>query len=137
MDLLNFVLASIAFFGIGYLVAYFMIGKFRYATPGRLGNYMDENAEDFTTEKTPRTETSPAESRPERIIALLGGRENIVLVDSCMTRLRVTVKDADKVADADKWKAEGALGLLKKGTGIQAIYGPEADVLKSDVNDIL
>lgn len=136
MDLLNFVLASAVFFAIGYFVAYAMIGKFRYATPGRLGNYMDENSADYTTEKTARTVTD-GNSKPERLIALLGGRENILLVDSCMTRLRITVKDPEKVADADAWKAEGALGLLKKGSGIQAVYGPKADVLKSDINDIL
>ena len=67
----------------------------------------------------------------------LGGRENIVLVDACMTRLRVTVKDPAKVADLAAWKAEGALSLLVKGDGIQAVYGPKADVLKSDINDIL
>lgn len=77
------------------------------------------------------------DSQAERIIALLGGRENITLVDACMTRLRVTVKDASKVAELPAWKAEGALGLLKKDTGIQAVYGPKADVLKSDINDIL
>ena len=138
MDLLNFVIASVAFFAIGYFVAYFMIGKFRYATPGRLGNYMDENAEDFTTtpEKSERA-VGDGNSQAERIIALLGGRENIVLVDSCMTRLRITVKDAALVADADAWKSAGALGLLKKGDGIQAVYGPKADVLKSDINDLL
>lgn len=54
-----------------------------------------------------------------------------------MTRLRVTVENPDIVADIDQWKAEGALGLVKKGNGIQAIYGPKADVLKSDINDIL
>jgi len=54
-----------------------------------------------------------------------------------MTRLRVTVKDASKVADLPQWKAEGALSLLKKGNGVQAVYGPKADVLKSDINDIL
>ena len=54
-----------------------------------------------------------------------------------MTRLRVTVKDIEKVADAGEWKAAGAVGLLKKGNGVQAIYGPAADVLKSDINDIL
>ena len=75
--------------------------------------------------------------RQNGIIALLGGRENIVLVDACMTRLRVTVKDVDKVAELPAWKAEGALGLLKKDKGIQAVYGPKADVLKSDINDIL
>ena len=60
-----------------------------------------------------------------------------MLVDACMTRLRVTVKDAAKVAPQDAWKKEGALGLLVKGDGIQAVYGPKADVLKSDINDIL
>ena len=54
-----------------------------------------------------------------------------------MTRLRVTVKDPSRVAELPAWKAEGALGLLKKDTGIQAVYGPKADVLKSDINDVL
>ena len=76
-------------------------------------------------------------SQAERIIGLLGGRDNIVLVDACMTRLRVTVKDVAKVAELADWKAEGALGLIKKGDGVQAVYGPKADVLKSDINDIL
>lgn len=79
----------------------------------------------------------PEEIVAERIIVLLGGRENITLVDACMTRLRVTVKDPSKVAELPEWKAEGALGLLKKDNGIQAVYGPKADVLKSDINDIL
>ena len=136
MDILNFVLASVAFFAIGYFVAYFMIGKFRYATPGRLGNYMDENAQDFNT-STKKDNDHPSDSRASRIIALLGGADNIVLADSCMTRLRITVKDPHKVADEDLWKKEGALSLLKRGEGIQAVYGPEADVLKSDINDIL
>ena len=135
-DVIWFVIACVLFFIVGYFVAYFMIGKFGYATPGRLGNYMDENAEDYTTEPTART-VSDSNGQPERIIGLLGGRGNIVLVDSCMTRLRVTVKDPSLVAEAEAWRAEGALSLLKKGTGIQAVYGPKADVLKSDINDIL
>ena len=49
----------------------------------------------------------------------------------------MTVKDLEKVADVTAWKAEGALGLIKKDNGIQAVYGPKADVLKSDINDIL
>ncbi len=132
-DIVNFILSSIAFFIVGYFVAYFMIGKFRFATPGRLGNYSAGSLEDSATE----ARSSGGDSQPERIIALLGGRENIILVDACMTRLRVTVRDPALVADEATWKAEGALGLLKKGEGIQAIYGPKADVLKSDINDIL
>ena len=134
MDIVNFVIAVVVFFAIGYFVAYFMIGKFKFATPGRLGNYTVDTDDN---EETSRDKKVSADGQPERIIALLGGRDNITLVDACMTRLRVTVKNPDLVADVDKWKAEGALGLVKKDTGIQAIYGPKADVLKSDINDIL
>lgn len=138
-DIINFVICVVVFFAIGYFVAYFMIGKFHYATPGRLGNYMDENADadDTNTSEGANAKKGAADSQAERIITLLGGRENIVLVDACMTRLRVTVKELDKVAELPAWKSEGALGLIKKDNGIQAVYGPKADVLKSDINDIL
>lgn len=140
-DLINFVICVVVFFIIGYVVAYAMIGKFHFATPGRLGNYTDETAPEDGDQtegsSTAGTGTKKGNSQAERIIALLGGRENIVLVDACMTRLRVTVKDISKVAELPEWKAEGALGLIKKDQGIQAVYGPKADVLKSDINDIL
>ena len=164
-DLINFVICVVVFFVIGYFVAYFMIGKFQFATPGRLGNYTDEGAADDGAKSAGGSGNKQADgntagtlpengngagnnsgangtgaasgSQAERIIALLGGRENIVLVDACMTRLRVTVNDLDKVAELPEWKKEGALGLIKKDQGIQAVYGPKADVLKSDINDIL
>lgn len=136
-DVINFVICCIVFFVIGYFVAYFMIGKFNFATPGRLGNYMDDNADDTEGTSSGASGGTGKDSQAERIITLLGGRENIVLVDACMTRLRVTVKDLDKVAEIAEWKKEGALGLIKKDGGIQAVYGPKADVLKSDINDIL
>jgi PTS system glucose-specific IIC component len=132
-DIINFIICVIIFFAVGYFVAYYMIGKFEYATPGRLGNYSDVSS-DVETKSNSSTSGS---LQAEKIIALLGGRENIVVVDACMTRLRVTVKDSGKVKDIDEWKKEGALGLVKKGNGIQAVYGPKADVLKSDINDIL
>lgn len=135
-DIINFIIAVIVFFAVGYFVAYYMIGKFKFATPGRLGNYSDNN-DDMAISSSDSKNTGKSDGQPERIIALLGGRDNIVFVDSCMTRLRVTVKNPDIVADAEAWKSEGALGLLKKDTGIQAVYGPKADVLKSDINDIL
>ena len=139
-DIIHFIICVVAFFAIGYIVAYYMIGKFQFATPGRLGNYTDESGEgeeNAAAKTSSGSESGSGNSQAERIIALLGGRENITLVDACMTRLRVTVKDPEKVADLGAWKAEGALGLLKKDNGIQAIYGPKADVLKSDINDIL
>lgn len=134
-DLINFVVWTIAFFIIGFFVANFMIKKFNYATPGRNGNYQD--AADDEAASSEGGKAKDGDGQPERIIALLGGRDNIVDVDACMTRLRVTVKDPEKVADADEWKKEGAMGLVKKDKGIQAVYGPKADVLKSDINDIL
>ncbi len=139
-DLINFMICVIVFFIIGYFVAYVMIGRFRFATPGRLGNYTDESGDDENPAAGAAASagTSAAGgSQAERIIGLLGGRENITLVDACMTRLRVTVKDPSKVADLPAWKAEGAMGLIRKDNGIQAVYGPKADVLKSDINDIL
>ncbi len=132
-DFINFLICVVIFFALGYIVSYYMIGKFGYATPGRLGNYTDAKSDDDSAP----TERTNENTQAERIIALLGGRENITLVDACMTRLRVTVKDDKLVADESEWKKEGALGLIKKGGGIQAVYGPKADVLKSDINDIL
>ena len=132
-DILNFVISVAVFFAVGYCVAYYMIGKLGYATPGRLGNYTDGG----DTGKSAEITRNSGNPQAERIIALLGGRENIALVDACMTRLRVTVNDADLVADQNAWKNEGALSLMKKGTGIQAVYGTKADVLKSDIIDIL
>lgn len=135
-DLINFVVCVLVFFAIGYVAAYVMIDKLRFATPGRLGNYTDESGDEDSVASSAGAGKG-GNSQAERIIVLLGGRENITLVDACMTRLRVTVKDASKVAELPAWKAEGALGLLKKDNGIQAVYGPKADVLKSDINDIL
>ena len=133
MDIVNFIWVTVLFAVIMYFIANFMIQKFNYATPGRNGNY--ETAEG--SEESSSAVKVAAGSQAVNIINLLGGRANIVDVDACMTRLRVTVKDADKVGDAEQWKAEGAMGLVMKGQGVQAIYGPKADVLKSDIQDIL
>ena len=133
MDIINFIWVTVLFAVIMYFIANFMIQKFNYATPGRNGNY--ETAEG--SEEASSEVKVAAGSQAVNIINLLGGRANIVDVDACMTRLRVTVKDADRVGDAEQWKAEGAMGLVMKGQGVQAIYGPKADVLKSDIQDIL
>ena len=133
MDIINFIWVTVLFAVIMYFIANFMIQKFNYATPGRNGNYETAEASEESSSEVKVAEGSQAVN----IINLLGGRANIVDVDACMTRLRVTVKDADKVGDAEQWKAEGAMGLVMKGQGVQAIYGPKADVLKSDIQDIL
>lgn len=135
MDIINFIWVTVLFAVIMYFIANFMIKKFNYATPGRNGNY--ETAEGASEDATPGETKVAAASQAVNIINLLGGRANIVDVDACMTRLRVTVKDADRVGTEEQWKAEGAMGLVMKGQGVQAIYGPKADVLKSDIQDIL
>lgn len=131
-DLIHFVLVSIGFGVFTYFLASFLIKKFNFATPGRNGNY------DLDTNDTQGSQT-PVQGNDQAfaIINLLGGRSNIVDVDACMTRLRVTVKDASKVGSEEAWKAAGAMGLIMKDNGVQAVYGPKADVLKSDIQDIL
>jgi phosphotransferase system IIBC component len=140
-DVINYVLSSIAFFALAYFVSYYMIGRFKIATPGRLGNYIDESS--TTEEETANVSTTDGKAVPAMdkqvsdIIALLGGPSNITDVDACMTRLRISVKDPDLVGNEAAWKKVGALGLIKKDHGIQAVYGPKADVLKSDIQDAL
>ena len=136
-DILNFVICCVVFFLIGWGVSYWMIGKFKYATPGRLGNYDGLQSDEDAPAEGGSQAAGSGNAQAEAIIALLGGRSNIVLVDACMTRLRVTVKDPNLVGDTMAWKQQGALGLVKKDKGIQAIYGPKADNLKNDINDIL
>lgn len=131
LDLLNFVLACLVFFGLNFAVANFMIKRFNFPTPGRNGNYIEEEQEGKESTSVKNDSLAPV------IIGLLGGQGNIEEVDACMTRLRVTVKDKNLVADEKEWKKNGALGLILKDKGVQAIYGPKADVLKSDIQDVL
>lgn len=131
LDLVNFVIACLVFFGLNYGVANFMIKKFNFPTPGRNGNYIEEDASAASNSAVKKDSIAPA------LIELLGGSGNIEDVDACMTRLRVTVKDPARVAGEKEWKSNGALGLIVKDKGVQAIYGPKADVLKSDIQDIL
>ena len=137
LDIFNFVWVTVLFAFIMYFIANFMIKKFNYATPGRNGNYEQNDDAPAGDGAAAGAATSSASSQVINIINLLGGRANIVDVDACMTRLRVTVKDAEKVGNEEQWKAEGAMGLVMKGQGVQAIYGPKADVLKSDIQDVL
>ena len=134
-DMINFVLACLGFFALNFGVFNFAIKKFKIATPGRLGNYNDEDEAQTVSSST--SSTASGSQQANDIIYLLGGAENIIDVDACMTRLRVTVKNPENVSDQPNWKATGALGLIIKDNGIQAIYGPKADVLKSEIQDIL
>ncbi|MBO0428500.1 PTS transporter subunit EIIC [Vagococcus fluvialis] len=133
MDVINFVICVIVF-GVGtYFLANFLIKKFNYATPGRNGNYEVEGTQESESTK----DISGLSQEVIAIINLLGGKTNISEVDACMTRLRVSVKDNQLVGAEDAWKKAGAMGLIVKDNGVQAVYGPKADILKSDIQDAL
>ena len=134
MDVINFIWVSILFAVAMFFIANFMIKKFNLATAGRNGNY-DAKGSDEASSDEPKV--ANASTQVIQIINLLGGRNNIADVDACMTRLRITVHNPELVGDEASWKQAGAMGFIVKGSGIQAIYGPKADVLKSDIQDVL
>lgn len=133
-DLINFVLVVIFYAVATYFLASFLIKKFNFATPGRNGNYDNDNEEGTASQSM---EPGAVNQQIAQIIYLLGGKENIKDVDACMTRLRISVAQPDKVGSEEEWKRAGAMGLIVKDNGVQAIYGPKADVLKSDIEDLL
>ncbi|GGE29793.1 PTS glucose transporter subunit IIABC [Marinithermofilum abyssi] len=135
--------------GLGLLFAviyYFtfklLIEKLDLKTPGR----EDETEETklFTKEEFRAkqgisgnaSDQSADDSRAVKILAALGGKENITKLDACITRLRVGVKDVGKVDDA-KLKRLGAAGVLKLDDGVQAVYGTKSSVIKDEIEDIL
>ncbi len=138
-DVFNFLWVSVLFAIIMYFIADFMIKRFNLATAGRNGNYDGMEDENTSADDSGNKsgDVADANSQIVHIINMLGGKENIVDVDACMTRLRITVKDAEQVASEENWLRAGAVGLILKGTGVQAVYGPKADVLKSDIQDLL
>lgn len=139
-DLINFIMVAIAFLFISYFMFSFMIKKFKIATPGRLGNDVEgmENSKDSKSEnKESKGNKKVKDEIAVNAIKLLGGKDNIIDVDACMTRLRVTVKDLSLVAGEKEWKDNKALGLIIKDKGVQVVYGPKADVIKSNIIDIL
>jgi N-acetylglucosamine PTS system EIIB component len=75
-------------------------------------------------------------SKAEQIIAGLGGAENIVELEPCITRLRTEVRDGSKVNEA-VLKAAGAHGVMKVGNNVQVVVGPEADALAGDIEDLM
>ena len=110
-----------------YYVSFrFFITKFNVKTPGR-----EEDGEDIQVE----TKSSIGATAIE-VLEALGGASNIEDVDSCITRLRVSVKDISKV-DKDKIKELGATAVLEVKGGIQAIFGAKADLIKQKINEVL
>ncbi|WP_338331184.1 glucose PTS transporter subunit EIIB, partial [Clostridium butyricum] len=131
-----------------YFLFSFIIRKFNLKTPGRDENeeetklyskadYQGRNGQSNTDTKASAggAKGEIAEKAPA-VLEALGGPENIVSVDACITRLRVEVKDRSKV-DKDRLKSLGAAGVMEVGKGIQAIFGAKADGYKNAINDIL
>lgn len=144
---LTVLLVGIVYFIVYYFVFYFMITKFNLKTPGRDENEGETKLytkADFQNSKGGATEAAAprtsgkgeiAEKAP-LVLAALGGEENIVSVDACITRLRVEVKDKANV-NKDELKNLGAAGVVEVGNGIQAIFGAKADAYKNAINEIL
>lgn len=131
------ILVGIPYFFIYYFIFRWAILKWDIATPGRNGAAVEAKTKaDYKAKQ--EGETSGANDLTQGIIDALGGAENIVTVEACITRLRVEVKDADKVAELNHWTSElEARGLVKNGNGIQAIYGNMAAVHKSAIAEKL
>ena len=77
-----------------------------------------------------------ATTKAEQLIAAFGGRDNLVNVDACITRLRMEVADKDRV-DKARLKALGAAGVLEIGNSVQAVFGTQSEALKNDIIDVL
>ncbi len=125
---------------IYYLVFYFMITKLNLKTPGREEGGETKLYTRKDMEQKKRGDNGEKFSSAHRVSALivlgLGGRSNISDIDCCATRLRVTVKDGGLVRE-DKLRISGASGVIRKGNGVQVIYGPGVSVIKSDLEDYL
>jgi PTS system N-acetylglucosamine-specific IIC component len=142
---------GVVFFVVYYLLFRFAITKWNLSTPGREPEAEFEaeeqaNLGDGTESATSvaaggtgaATMTAPAavDSKAEQIIAAFGGRQNLVNVDACITRLRMEVADKSKVNQA-QLKSLGAAGVIEVGNSVQAVFGTDAEALKNDIIDIL
>ena len=130
-----------------YFLFSFIIKKFDLKTPGRDENeeetklytkadYQQRNGSDNSEAKSNGSTKGEIGEKAPAVLEALGGPENIVSVDACITRLRVEVKDKSKV-DKDRLKSLGAAGVIEVGNGVQAIFGAKADGYKNAINDIL
>jgi N-acetylglucosamine PTS system EIICBA or EIICB component len=146
---------GVVFFAVYYLLFRFAIKKWNMRTPGREpeDEFEAEEAANLGTGADAATAatvggsgtatdvlTAPAsvatDSKAEQIIAAFGGRENLVNVDACITRLRMEVADKSKV-DQARLKSLGAAGVIEVGNNVQAVFGTQAEALKNDIIDVL
>lgn len=120
---------GIIWFFLYFFTFSFLIKRFNFKTPGR----EDEKPDEPTVNQA---DTGSKEGRPFAIIEALGGKENLVNVDNCATRLRVTVKDGE-VINKDALSKTGSKGVIVKGDGVQVVYGPQVSVIKNEIEEVL
>lgn len=125
------VVVGLIYFVIYYFLFSFLIRKNDYKTPGR-----EEGSGEVKLYTRKDVDAKKEDSLSKEICIGLGGKANISDIDCCATRLRCTVYDAALVDDA-RLRATGASGVIRKGLGIQIIYGPKVTVIKSDLEDFL
>lgn len=128
---------GIFWFALYYVVFRWYVRRFQVATPGHLSDTEADSGAAATaasSASTPKKDALRAES--EQILAALGGPENIEDIDACITRLRVSVRDSEKV-DRDRLKGLGAADVFDVSGGVQAVYGAKAVLYKNTIADIL
>lgn len=138
---LRIIPVGIIYFIVYYFVFSFLIKKFNLKTPGREEDHVETklyNRADYESKKSAEkvNQTDNKDELSAVITEGLGGKDNISDVDACATRLRVTVFDSNKVKE-NVLKSTGASGIVKKGNGVQVIYGPRVTVIKSNLDDYL
>ncbi|WP_434328798.1 PTS transporter subunit EIIC [Mycoplasma capricolum subsp. capricolum] len=126
-------LVTIGFGGIYFVVFYFFTKKTKPAIPGFTN---DELITDVKAKQEVKEKTIKTDKTVKTIIDLLGGLDNLEDIDACMTRLRVKVKDKTKVENKFK-ELTGAVGVLNKGSSLQIVYGPKADIYKGEILELL
>ena len=130
------VIVGIVYFFVYYFVFSFLIKKMDLKTPGREPDSEEPKLYRRVDVEAAKSSKNSEYGESPLIVAGLGGKKNISDVDCCITRLRITVFDASKVVDATL-KASGASGVIKKGNGIQVVYGPKVAVIKSKLEEYL
>ena len=141
---LRIIPVGIIYFILYYVIFTFMIRKFNFKTPGRedddtetkLYTKADVNARKEAGKAAGEAATNSADPVSELITRGLGGKKNIVDVDCCATRLRITVAQPDRVRD-ELLKQTDSRGIVKKGQGVQVIYGPHVTVIKAKLEEYL
>ena len=142
-DWIRILPVGIIYFILYFVIFSFLIKKLDLKTPGRedteetkLYTKADYKARQEGGSQNSGKALSPEDEKSMLITRGLGGKKNISDVDCCATRLRCTVVDPDKVKDA-VLKQTGPSGIIKKGQGIQIIYGPSVSVIKSNLEEYL